>query len=243
LKALNGFLDRFHENLRLTDRMIADARKSSENKKLDSRARIQYLKILGAAVEERERILLDIKAHLLGRGESGVVREPSEVWDYNSEVEFERCFQNMLSPWTHEDLKLKCEDCGVWNENVTHRRFHHPYPEEDENYDLCPKCYDKKMNESSVENEDTAVAKAATKGDLRTIVQGARLTIKLLRTLPVDERITKLTELLADTPSVAPGMEATYETYRTMLQKELDKAKRTKDDKQLANGSGEVPKV
>jgi hypothetical protein len=46
----------------------------------------------------------------------------------------------------------------------------------------------------------------------------------VLRTFPLDQRIARLEELLADKPEIAPGMEPAYEAYRDALQKELDNA-------------------
>ena len=62
-------------------------------------------------------------------------------------------------------------------------------------------------------------------------VVGARgaLQIKVLRAFPLDQRIAKLEELLADKSEVAPGMEPAYEAYRGVLQKELENAKAAKD--------------
>lgn len=56
---------------------------------------------------------------LLGRDETGAIREPEDYWDGNQQIKFERYFKNQLSPWTTEDLKLKCEDCKVLSEDVS----------------------------------------------------------------------------------------------------------------------------
>ena len=57
----------------------------------------------------------------------------------------------------------------------------------------------------------------------------ARLIIRTLNDLSIDQRIVKLEELLASKPEVAPGMEPAYEVYRGILQKELDNAKAARD--------------
>jgi len=58
------------------------------------------------------------------------------------------------------------------------------------------------------------------------MVRDAAQIIKIIRTLPIDQRIAKLEELLANKPQVASGMEPAYDAYRGVLQKELDNAKR-----------------
>jgi hypothetical protein len=102
----------------------------------------------------------------------------------------------------------------------------HPYPRETEYFNLCPKCYDKRTVESTGESENAdPVAEPASKGDIRVILQSARLMIRTLKGLPLDQRIAKLEEMLADKFDVAPGMEPAHEAYRALLQNELDKAK------------------
>jgi hypothetical protein len=49
--------------------------------------------------------------------------------------------------------------------------------------------------------------------------------IRALDTLPAEQRVAELQKLLADKPTIAPGMELAYESYRSILQNELDKAK------------------
>jgi hypothetical protein len=41
----------------------------------------------------------------------------------DEQFSFEREFQNFLEPWTRQDLKLKCEDCGVESEEVEYHGF------------------------------------------------------------------------------------------------------------------------
>jgi hypothetical protein len=164
----------------------------------------------------------------LGRDETGVPNEPDTIWSENAEVEFERHFQIFLAPWSKEDLKLKCEDCGVESEEVSNHTFTYPYPRDTEYFDLCKKCYDKRTTESNGENQEVGpVAEPASKRDISVILQTAALSIKALRTFPVDQRIAKLEDMLADKFEVAPGMEPAWEAYRDVLQKELNNAKAT----------------
>ena len=154
--------------------------------------------------------------------------EPRDAYEENTQVEFERYFKNQLSPWTQDDLKLECEDCGVKSEDVSNLTFTHSYPRRPRYFDLCGKCYDKRTTESSGESKDedvAEIAEPASKGDIKAILQMAALQIKALRTFPVDQRIAELEKLLADKPEVAPGMEPAYEAYRARLQAELDIAR------------------
>ena len=100
-----------------------------------------------------------------------------------------------------------------------------------EDSELCEACYRKYSSKKpdNAESEDADVAKAATKGDITAIVQGAGLTIKLLRTLPIDERIAKLEELLAEKLETTSEMEPALDAWKGVLQKELDKLKASKE--------------
>ena len=60
--------------------------------------------------------------------------------EWNSEVEYERCFRRFLAPWTEADLQLECEDCKVKNEDVTAR----------DGTNLCDACYEKRQKENSI---------------------------------------------------------------------------------------------
>jgi len=217
------------ENVLVLDEQIAVARKMSKPKgKADKALALQWAKTLRDLVELRNTTLGNIKMHLLGRAETGAATEPPDAYSENTQVEFERYFRNQLSPWTQDDLKLECEDCGLKSEGVSNRHFSHSYPEPDEDFDLCGKCYDKRATESSGESKDeniAEIAEPASKADVNMILQTAALQIKVLRLLPVDQRIAKLEELLAEKPEIAPGMEPAYEAYRAQLQVELDKEK------------------
>jgi hypothetical protein len=163
LTKFRGHLDRLQENLEVLDEQIATAREMSKPKgKAEKAVALQWTKTLRDLVELRDRTLSNIKAHLLGRSEVGTPQEPQDCWEKNSEVEYERLFHNMLSPWHESDLNLKCEGCGVESEDVTSRRF----PEEREGWkvvreaedvDLCDKCYGKRLT-AAAENESTGVS-------------------------------------------------------------------------------------
>jgi len=148
LAKFKGYLDRLRENLEALDEQIANAREMSKvkTKGQDKAVALQYVKTLRDLVELRDKTLLHIKAHLLGRDETGVVNEPSDAYNGNQEVEFERAFKTFMAPWTAEDLKLKCIDCGLESEEVTNRRFYHKFTSDDY-FDLCNKCYEKRKGE------------------------------------------------------------------------------------------------
>jgi len=89
---------------------------------------------------------------VLGRDETGAPNEPIDVNEHNDQVEFERRFREMLSPWTQADLKLTCERCKVAGETVSHRTFQNywttgtnsiQYKEQE----LCRDCYEKTLQE------------------------------------------------------------------------------------------------
>jgi hypothetical protein len=134
------------------DETIEAARKNSQVKD-DSRLALHWTKTLRDLVEVRNNTLLSIKAHILGRNETRAVVEPENYYDSDSEIMFERTFHTFLTPWTLEDLKLKCEDCGRENDEVSR----HVFPEHrDRNkyvngkrLDLCPECYDKRAARGS----------------------------------------------------------------------------------------------
>jgi hypothetical protein len=152
-KPLRGYLDRLRENLDTLDEQIKSARKMSKKKGKDSNA-LQWAKTLRDLVELRDRALVNIKVHLLGRDESGAATEPPEYYlgNANAEVMFERDFQAFLAPWTREDLKLKCEDCGAESESVISQSFEEQVSlgvgdmmtTETEYRDLCSRCYEKR---------------------------------------------------------------------------------------------------
>ena len=107
---LRGHLNRFRRNLDSLDESIESLRKAPTGEKpADKRARLKLLRDL---IELQESTLTDVKADLLGRSESGSVIEPEDYYDSNAQIEYERYFRNQLEPWTVDDLKLTCADCG-----------------------------------------------------------------------------------------------------------------------------------
>jgi hypothetical protein len=167
-KKFRGYLDRLRENLEVVDEAIVNARKMSKGKgKAEKAAALQWAKTLRDFVELRGTTLANIKAHMNGRDETGVVHEPPDLYDENPQVEFERCFRNLMTPWTPNDLKLKCEDCGVESEDVSHHDFqeirdsHYNMVAEAEDADLCPKCVEKRSADRSARYERWKAEKAA----------------------------------------------------------------------------------
>jgi hypothetical protein len=150
-KKLGGYLDHLRENLEILDEQIVNARRMSRKKGKDSNA-LQWAKTLRDLVELRNTTLVHIKTHLLGRDETGSPNEPHDIWAGNSEVEYERHFRSMLSPWTQQHLKLKCEDCNKESEEVFSRSFKKQVSlgigdvmiTETEHHDLCSRCYAKR---------------------------------------------------------------------------------------------------
>jgi hypothetical protein len=138
-KKLNGFLDRLRENLEVLDEQIQNARVMSKKKDKDANA-LQWTKTLRDLIELRNVTLDKIKIHLLGRDQTGASTEPPDHYNGNSEVMFERDFQKFLSPWTRQNLELKCDDCRVKSEEVSG----HYIETEEEHLNLCEKCYEKR---------------------------------------------------------------------------------------------------
>jgi hypothetical protein len=137
-------------NIDTLDESITDVRKApGDEKAVDKRARLKLLRDL---VELQNQTLAAVKTHLLGRDETGAPNEPIDVNEHNDQVEFERRFREMLSPWTQADLKLTCERCKVAGETVSHRTFQNywttgtnsiQYKEQE----LCRDCYEKTLQE------------------------------------------------------------------------------------------------
>ena len=138
-----GYLSRLRENLEVLDQQIDHAREMAKAK--DSTA-LQWAKTLRDLVELRNTTLEKIKGHLLGRGESGVVHEPDDYWDDNSQVMYERMFNSHMSPWTMEDLKLTCKDCGAKSEQVKCHLFSRCGGCDRVN--LCNACFEKRKTKA-----------------------------------------------------------------------------------------------
>ena len=228
LTHFKGFLDRLRENLEVLDEQISEARKMSKSgRRRKDPASLQWTKTLRDLVQLRNETLDKIKAHMLGRDETGVVMEPPDHYDGQPEISFERDFSKLLAPWSKADLKLECQDCKANSEAVSTRVFDHPH-ELDEYVDLCDKCYDKRLQESGeAPGEGRAAAHPASKADVNAILQSASLVIKTLKGLPPNQQAAKLQELLTNEIQVAPGMEAVYAAYKAKLQEELDRLKGT----------------
>lgn len=152
-RKFTGYLDRLRENLELLDGGIENAEAMSKGKRKDARMALQWMKMLRDLVELRNVALLEVKAHLSGRDQTGAIREPPDQYDSNPEVMFERDFRTFLEPWRESDLKLQCEDCCVESEQVYSRSVEvqvlgQLFPDS-EQHDLCPKCYEKRLREVS----------------------------------------------------------------------------------------------
>jgi len=153
LTKFKGYLDRLRENVESLDEAIATARTMSKKKGKDANA-LQWAKTLRDLIELRNTTLGNIKVHLLGRDETGAPIEPpdNENYDGDEQIMFERDFQAFLSPWTREDLRLKCEDCGIESEEVSLRRFYRTYVS-DVYARLCPDCYRKRLAKEPTEKQ------------------------------------------------------------------------------------------
>jgi hypothetical protein len=188
-KKLHGYLDHLRENLETLDEQIVNARKMSKpaRKGADKAAALQWAKTLRDLVELRNATLVNIKAHLLGRDETGAPNEPDDVYDGNPQVEYERYFKGLLSPWTQQDLKLKCEDCGVNSEGTTTRHFPREHADDDY-FDLCDKCYGKRTAKDERSDESES-GKTISNGDAmsedsgleRALTGAVQNTIRLVR--------------------------------------------------------------
>ena len=192
-KKLNGYLDHLRENLETLDEQIVNARRMSKKKGKDSNA-LQWAKVLRDLVELRDTTLANIKAHLLGRDETGATNEPDDVYVGNPQVEYERYFRSLLSPWTQQDLKLKCQDCDKESEEVSTHVF------SGQPLDLCPRCYEKRTakegdepGESENAGSDSSEGDPLEKIDLSKLAPEAAAVIRALqetRNLERKERVS-----------------------------------------------------
>jgi hypothetical protein len=149
-----GYLDRLRQNLEVLDEAIERVRLVSKGKgRGEDRVALQWVKVLRDLVEQRNGTLAEIKAHLLGRDQTGAVRDPPEYYGSDFQIMFERDFRNFLDPWSESDLKLRCEDCGVESEDVCPELFTKEVPlgvgdittTENEYHNLCSRCYEKRV--------------------------------------------------------------------------------------------------
>ncbi len=104
---------------------------------------------------------------------------------------------------------------GEWIGNILH---------EGQSYNLCGKCYEERTTESSGESEDADVAdiaEPASKRDIRVLLQSARLMIRPLKSLPIDQRISKLEELLANKREFAQEWSQPTKLFEACYRKHL----------------------
>ena len=155
-KLIHGYLDKLGRNIQALDAGIESVRKPAKGEKpSDKRARLKLLRDL---VELQNASMATVKAHLLGRDETGSVNEPDDIYAENAEWEFERDFKRFLEPWIQEDIEFECNDCGVKSDQVDRYTVSHPYPQEDEHFYLCDKCYEKRTAKDTDESEESSEA-------------------------------------------------------------------------------------
>jgi len=207
---LHGFLDRLRENLETLDDQITLAEKNSKGK-----GGLQWAKLVRDLIEERNSTLDRIKAHLLGRTEVGSIKEPEDYYRGHTEVEFERTFHDFLSPWTMNDLKLRCSECQQESRDVIQRRLVVAKDawgnDEIQLRDLCRNCF--KKIQSQFDKEISGQAK------------GSQSTGPTVDAGPN----RKLEEILAQTLQVAPNLGSLREA-QSKLRQELDRLKAKGDN-------------
>ena len=141
-KPLAGYLNRMRRNLGSLDDGIESVRHVAKGEKpAEKRARLKMLRDL---VELQNETLDRIKSHLLGRDPTGAIVEAENYFSGNQQVEYERYFKSQLSPWTEDDLKLKCEGCGSESEDVSFRTGDNLW------VNLCEGCYAKREAENAL---------------------------------------------------------------------------------------------
>jgi len=144
-----GWLDRHRRILEFLEEAIENAREMSQartGRGHDNASRLEWTKAMMRLIEVYDAQLHSVKRHIWG-----ATGEPGEVT--NGAVEFERDFQRLvLDPWTQEDLKLECEDCGTLSEDVSNYEFELENFET-ERHDLCPRCYSRRRQESASSRE------------------------------------------------------------------------------------------
>ncbi|TSA43310.1 hypothetical protein D4R54_01130 [archaeon] len=150
---LHGFLDHLRENLQILDEQIENARAMSKEKGTGA---LQWAKTLRDLVQLRNETLDKIKSHLLGRDETGTVKEPLDF--HSSQTHpltlFERRVHDYLAkPWTVEGLRIKCEKCVTESETTQTRHYERYTVSKDYSYiqrkseDLCDPCYEKNLEQ------------------------------------------------------------------------------------------------
>ena len=150
-----GWVGRRRWALQVLEKAIENAREMANAKTgrgHDSSSRLEWSKTLMRLVELYDSQLSAIKRHIWGNTDAGGNVEPCD--SDNGFVEFERLFQNnVLTPWTSEDLKLRCVDCGVSSENVSEQTVYKTEYDYD-HLNLCPACYSKRKAEEPEEEDD-----------------------------------------------------------------------------------------
>lgn len=146
-----GWLDRHRGILEFLEEAIENAHEMSQartGRGHDNASRLEWTKAMMRLIEVYDAQLHSVKRHIWGAtGEPGEAR--------NGLIEFERMFQGcVLDPWTPEDLKLECEDCGASREDVSNHEFELENYETEE-HDLCPRCYAKRKEKSSKSTPET----------------------------------------------------------------------------------------
>ena len=191
-ESLHGFLDRLRENLETLDDQISLAEKNSKRK--DG---LQWAKLTRDLIEQRNLTLDRIKAHLLGRTEVGSIKEPEDYYRGHIEVEFERTFHDILSPWTMKDLKLRCSECDDESEVVTQRRLvvaKDAWGNDEVQFrDLCRKCF--KKLQSQFDKGILEQAKGSESTAQTDVGPSRRLEEILAQTLQVGSNLSHLPEV------------------------------------------------
>jgi len=150
-----GWIDRRRWTLQVLEEAIENAREMAMAKTgrgHDSSGRLEWSKTLMKLVELYDSQLSAIKRHIWGNTDAGGNDEPCD--SSNGFIEFERLFQNnVLTPWTSQDLNLKCVDCDVSSQQVSEQAVYKTAYDYD-HLNLCPDCYAKRKAEEPEEEDD-----------------------------------------------------------------------------------------
>lgn len=181
-KLIHGYLDKLGRNIQALDAGIESVRKPAKGEKAsDKRARLKLLRDL---IELQNASMAAVKVHILGRDETGSVNEPEDHYDEYAVWEFERNFKRFLEPWTQNDIEFECADCGVKSDQVIRYTFSHPFPQDNEHFYLCDKCYEKRASKDTDESEKQSeasdpasilVAETQAGGNVSTGMSGAMI--------------------------------------------------------------------
>ena len=185
-KLIHGYLDKLARNIQALDVGIESARKAAKGEKaVDRRARLKLLRDL---IELQNASMAAVKRHLLGADETGSTNEPEDHYDEYAVWEFERDFKKFLEPWTQKDIEFECADCGVESDEVTEYTVSHPYPQKDEHFYLCDRCYEKRIAKDERTDEPESSKPISNvdvtsedSGQESAITGGVQNTIRLVR--------------------------------------------------------------